>query len=152
MNLFFVSCSEDEYYRENVELQGNYWDINSPEEFLFDIIDVETNYDIYLTFRYTNEYEYQRIFLTYVLEEEKKLTRDSALVDFYFFHEKTGKPLGSGLGDIFDIRYQLISGYSFKQPGKYRLRVNQFMRDERLENIKSVGIVIKESLPDAQSR
>jgi gliding motility-associated lipoprotein GldH len=62
------------------------------------------------------------------------------------FHEKTGEPFGSsGLGYVFEHQFPLLENYTFKNPGKYTMRFEQFMRTDTLKGVLSVGIRVEKS-------
>ena len=62
---------------------------------------------------------------------------------------KTGKPFGtSGLGDIYDHRFELLKDYQFPTRGKYRIKLEQMMRMDTLHGILAVGVRVENnSLP-----
>jgi gliding motility-associated lipoprotein GldH len=67
-------------------------------------------------------------------------------VNIDLFEPKTGKPLGSGLGDIFDHRQLLLDDYKFPNSGKYTISFQQYMRVDSLTNIRSMGVRIEKSV------
>ncbi len=60
---------------------------------------------------------------------------------------KTGKPNGSGLGDLFDHKFLIKRNYRFPKPGKYTMQIRQYMRQDPLLNILSVGITVEKGSP-----
>ena len=66
------------------------------------------------------------------------------------FDQKTGKPLGDGLGDIYD--HKVISSRSFMFPtkGKYTIKLKQYMRQDPLPYIMSMGVSVEKPLPPKQ--
>ncbi|HWA35726.1 MAG TPA: hypothetical protein VG737_16400, partial [Cyclobacteriaceae bacterium] len=60
------------------------------------------------------------------------------------FDEKTGRPLGdSGLGDLYDHRFPILQDYSFSNPGKYSLKLDQFNRQDTLQGVIAVGVRVE---------
>jgi gliding motility-associated lipoprotein GldH len=61
------------------------------------------------------------------------------------FNANTGKPLGSGLGDIFDHKFKIksLSNYRFPKAGEYTFSVEQNMRQDPLLGVISVGVSIE---------
>ena len=67
-------------------------------------------------------------------------TQDLKQLDNYLlFDPKNGEPLGKGLGDIFEHRLTLMDTLTFSSPGEKTLSLQQFMRDNELEGVVSVG-------------
>jgi gliding motility-associated lipoprotein GldH len=57
------------------------------------------------------------------------------------FNQKTGKPYGDGLGDIFDNRIAApkLQKYQFSRPGKYKWTLGHNMRPDPLQGMMSIG-------------
>ena len=64
--------------------------------------------------RYSNRYRFQNLYVTRILEDRRGRKLDSTLVNLQMFDEKTGRPLGSGLGDIFTISEPILDSYGFQ--------------------------------------
>ena len=69
----------------------------------------------------------------------------STLQNMDLFDPVSGKPLGEGLGDIFDHRILALSNQQFPGKGLYRFKVQQFMRQDSLPLILSVGLRVEKS-------
>ena len=58
------------------------------------------------------------------------------------FDKKTGKPLGDGLGDLFDRSISIFENQQFSYVGDYTFKVKQFMRMEYLPGVHSFGLKV----------
>jgi gliding motility-associated lipoprotein GldH len=58
---------------------------------------------------------------------------------------KTGQPRGKGLGDLYDNKVLMKRAYRFTKPGTYVLRIKQYMRQDPLPDVVSVGISVEKS-------
>jgi len=67
----------------------------------------------------------------------------SALQNMDLFDPINGAPLGDGLGDIYDHRILAISHQEFPAQGLFRFKVQQFMRQDSLPLILSVGLRVE---------
>jgi gliding motility-associated lipoprotein GldH len=56
---------------------------------------------------------------------------------------KTGKPQGTGLGDIFNHQFDLLHGFRFPKTGTYNMTLKQYMRQDPLPDIYSIGLRIE---------
>ena len=142
--LFFTSCDESRYFEKNIDFQEPYWLALDKPAFDFEIEDVEQKYNLYITLRNESSYPNSNLYFTYYLTDEEGLEVQKELVSHFLFDKKTGKPLGnSGLGDIYDHRFALVTDYSFQKPGRYSIHYEQFMRTDTLRGILSVGLRIE---------
>ena len=69
--------------------------------------------------------------------------------ELILFDSKTGKPLGDGLGDIFDHKFKIksLSNYRFPKAGEYTFSVEQNMRQDPLLGVMSVGVSVEPVRP-----
>ena len=142
-----TSCSSDSIYEKNVDLDNRVWLADSMVNFPFQILDTTKRYDIHMHFRNTATYPYQNLYVAYQLEDSTGNVLLEDLKNMHLFDAKTGKPYGSGLGDIYSHDFETISSYQFADTGTYNFKVQQFMRRDTLPEILSVGISIKEESP-----
>ncbi len=145
-SLFLImlsSCGESSFFEQNYDLRNNRWIIDDVPEFTFYVEDTSKRYTVDVVIRYSNKYRFQNLYVTRILEDRRGRKLDSTLVNLAMFHEKTGRPLGSGLGDIFTVTQPILEDYAFSQPDTFRLRVRQTMRPDTLREVVSVGLNIK---------
>jgi len=140
------SCERTRIYERNVKFTDRIWNKDTAALFNFEITDINTNYKFYFNLRNTILYPYQNIYLSYSLEDTLGNVYDSDLTNINLFHNKTGEPYGSGMGDIFDHQYLVIEDYQFNNPGMYLFRIKQYMRMDSLPEIMSVGLRIERSI------
>jgi len=141
--LIFMSCDSNSVFNEKKDFSEKYWSFNDPAEFEFEIKDTSQPYNFFLNIRNTSRYQFQNIYLQYYLEDSTGMLLAKELKNIQLFNTITGVPLGDGIGDIFDIERVVLEDYSFRNPGMYRLRFDQFMRQDTLPEILSVGLRIE---------
>ncbi len=141
----FFSCGNQRVFEDNIEFAERAWKISEPAKFDFQITDTLKKYNLLMDVRNSLEYPYARLFVNY------KLTKDSSvlskeMIAAYLFDQKTGKPLGSsGLGDLYDHQFFILKNYSFKKPGRYQMKLEQFMRLDTIPGIIAVGLRVEEA-------
>lgn len=143
ITLIVSACGSSGFYEENYDLKTDSWAIEEAPEFTFYIEDTSKRYNMDVVIRYSNRYRFQNLYVTRILEDRRGRKLDSTLVNLQMFDEKTGRPLGAGLGDLFTISEPILDSYSFNKPDTFRLRVRQTMRPDTLKEVVSVGLVIK---------
>lgn len=133
----------------NHDFEARTWKINEPQEFEFRIDDPEKKYNLYYNVRNSLDYPYSRIFVTYHLQDSLGNELQSKLDAQNLFDQKTGAPFGtSNLGDIYDHQFLLLNEYEFKLPGKYKLKLVQFTRQDTLKGILAIGARVETTQPE----
>ena len=134
------SCDPDRLFEQNLTLEKRYWRVDEPLTFNFKIQDTEKPYSVYYNVRNSIDYPFARLFIQYTLSDSTGQPLDKKLNSQYLFEQKTGKPLGqSGIGDVFDHQFMIIEKQIFNYPGKYKLTIEQFNRQDTLLGILAVG-------------
>ena len=137
----FSACSEDVIIDVFEELPSSGWEYDDAVEFEFEIEDISHYYQIWTNLQINGDYSYSNFFIKTSLTAPDSSVSEKEVE--LILAEKSGKWLGSGLGDI--ISFQLKNGapISFKQKGKYHFRIEQYSREEVASNIKSIGIKVE---------
>jgi len=141
--LVIAGCDKQRVFEGKKDFIDRFWVFNNPAEFEFEINEPDKSYNLFLNIRNTAKYQYQNIYLQYYLEDSTGRLLSKELKNIQLFNSITGVPLGNGLGDLFDIEKVFLEDYSFENSGKYRLRVDQFMRQDSLPEILSVGLRVE---------
>ena len=144
------ACDHSRVYEQNVDFSKRYWMVSEKPEFEFTIAKPADRYTLYANIRNSVSYPYARIFFTYYLQDSTGAEIQKKLVTQYLFDAKSGKPFGnSGLGDIYDHRFELLKDYQFKASGKYKIKFVQLMRVDTLQGILAVGLRVENNnVPD----
>ena len=146
--VFLFSCDDRRVYEKNADFDSRQWVVSEKPAFEFEITDTVQSYNLYCNVRNSLEYPYARIFITYHLHDSTGALMEKELVRQLLFDDKTGEPEGeSGLGDIYQHRITLESGYHFPYAGKYTIAFEQFMRTDTLSGILAVGLRVERNVP-----
>lgn len=137
--VMLAACSNERVFEENIDFNNRVWQADSLARFKFRINDSTQDYSIYLNIRNTADYPFHNIYLEYNLQDSSGNVLREELINRNLFDEKTGKPLGDGLGDIFSHQFPMVTGYEFPQAGLYQLNIQQYMRMDSLPGIVSLG-------------
>ena len=142
----FSSCDSERIYETNQDFEDRTWKVSQAPEFEFRITDTGKKYNLYYNVRNSLEYPYSRIFVTYHLQDSLGNDLQSKLNTQDLFDQKTGAPFGSsGLGDIYDHRFSLLENYEFNFPGRYKLKLEQFTRQDTLKGVLAIGVRVETS-------
>jgi gliding motility-associated lipoprotein GldH len=142
--LVLSSCETNRIYETNHDFEDRTWKLNDPQEFEFRIEDLEKKYNLYFNVRNSLDYPYSRIFITYHLQDSVGNELQSKLNTQDLFDQKTGVPFGSSsVGDIYDHQFLLLNEYQFKLRGKYKLKLEQYTRQDTLLGIMAIGVRVE---------
>lgn len=144
--LIFPGCDDEQrVYEKNIDLHQKYWLVSYIPEFDFEISETSHPYDLFYNIRNSISYPYHNLYVKYSLEDTLGNVISSKLQNMDLFDPMTGKPYGEGLGDIFDHRILAIKDQRFDSPGIYRFKIQQYMRQDTLPMILSVGLRVASS-------
>ncbi len=144
--LILVGCNSNRVFEDNVEFKERAWQINEPARFQFHISDTTKKYNLLLNIRNSLNYPYARLFVNYELLAQDSASLAKKMIANYLFDQKTGKPFGtSGIGDIYDHQFPILTNYSFKKVGEYKMKLQQFMRMDTIPGIIAVGIRVEKA-------
>jgi gliding motility-associated lipoprotein GldH len=138
--LTIFSCDPNRVYEDYIDYKDRSWKINQPATFDFQISDTSKKYNLLMEVRNSLDYPYSRLFVNYSLKASDSASLSKEMIAVNLFDQKTGKPFGtSGLGDIYDHQFSVLKNYSFTKAGTYRMSFQQFMRQDTIPGILSVG-------------
>ncbi len=143
--LAIVGCDTNAVYKEYTDIEDGKWYIKNAPSFTFDIKDASIPYNIYYNLRNSLSYGYYNLYLTRYLRDSTGRELESRLDELILMDPKTGKPNGDGIGDIFDHKFLMKRNYRFPKPGQYTMQIRQYMRQDPLLNVLSVGITVEKA-------
>lgn len=142
-----LGCDTNAIYKEYTDFEDGKWYIKDAPSFTFEVEDASIPYNIYYNLRNSLSYGYYNLYLTRYLRDASGKELESRLDELLLMDPKTGKPNGDGLGDLFDHKVLMKRNYRFPKPGKYTLQIRQYMRQDPLLNILSVGVTVEKAQP-----
>lgn len=145
--LAFASCDSNAIYKSIIDLKDSNWYIKNEPTFTFEVEDETIPYNIYILVRNASPYSFNNLYLTRYIYGADKKELSVRLEEMILFDPKTGKPLGDGLGDIYDHKFLSSANFKFPKKGKYSIKLKQYMRQDPLQNIMSVGVSVEKAVP-----
>ncbi len=133
-------CESKIVFEGKKDFPERYWVFNNPAIFQFEIDEAERPYDLSVNIRNAATYKFQNIYLQYYLEDSTGRLLSKDLKNVQLFNPVKGIPIGTGLGNIYDLDRTFLEGFRFPGPGLYTFRVDQFMRQDSLADVLSVGL------------
>lgn len=145
LSLFFSSCDPNRVSEEHKDID-TYWRADSIAHFNFTIDNADEDYNLLFYVRNGVNFPHSNLYFKYYLQDSTGNTMESELVNFNLFHPKSGYPLGNGVGDLFEHKYELLAKYRFPYRGQYEISFQQYMRYDSLPDIYSVGYRLEKTI------
>jgi gliding motility-associated lipoprotein GldH len=138
--MLLSSCDPARVYEQNTELPENNWAIDNAPVFEFEIKEPAKKHAVSVNVRYNLEYDFYNLYLQHELigPDGKQLSKK--LHEVLLMDTKTGKPLGKGSSDTFDLQQLILDDVTFAKAGKYKIKITQYMRRDPLPHIQAVGV------------
>ncbi|WKN30963.1 gliding motility lipoprotein GldH [Porifericola rhodea] len=143
--LSLAACDDQRVYEENYDFADKVWHVDSVPSFRFEISEPNQQYNIYWNVRNASNYPFRNLYVTYFLEDTLGRTISTDLHNMLLFDPKTGKPYGSGMGDIFSHQIMALPEFEFDSAGTYQIRLEQFMRTDSLKEVLSIGVRVEKA-------
>lgn len=141
-----TSCDANRVFEKNVELPQKMWLADSTVHFEFTLASSKKRYNLYYNIRNTRSYPFQNIYVRYHLHDTLGNEVGKSLINQDLFDPKTGRPYGSGIGDVFDHQFLILENYKFDRVGVYQFNLQHYMRPDTLQEIVSVGLRLEEAV------
>lgn len=142
--LTISACKKSGDIKEMRDFPKNEWYIAHKQTFEFSITDTTSTYRFNYLVRNSISYPFYNLYLQQKLVDSSGRQLSGSMDEVILFDEKSGKPYGDGMGDIFDCRIQApkLQELRFPKPGKYRWIISHSMRPDPLTGIMSIGVEI----------
>jgi gliding motility-associated lipoprotein GldH len=142
--VFLSACKgEDVYFQKYVEIENEDWSEDNTQSFDFEIIDTTKTYNFFFNIRNTNEYKYRNLFVFWQLQSPDGRTKTDTAQ--FILAAPNGQWLGSSASGVLIENSMWFLKTKLPIKGIYSFSFTQGMREEKLENIKNVGLKIIKS-------
>jgi gliding motility-associated lipoprotein GldH len=145
MACFAFACQNDTLVDQTISLSEYGWLQKNKILIDFHVSDTSKAYDVRVALRQSNEYPYYNLYFIPKIIDSNGFVLKRAFAEAFLYDAKTGKPKGSGLGDIYSHQYTLFKGLKFTRPGRYQVSLEQYMRTDTLKGVISAGASIIET-------
>jgi gliding motility-associated lipoprotein GldH len=137
-----ASCMELNNFEQNVEIKKHEWSALQPAEVSFNITDTVSAYNVLVVLRHTDAYAYKNIWLNIATQQPGDSVYRRERFELTL-QQPDGTWMGTGLNDIWEVRYPLFTNIRFTKQGTYHIQLQQAMRDEPLLHIMNAGVRIE---------
>lgn len=135
------SCFKSNVFEKNQSIPNNAWKNSYKPSFEFEISDTSTQYRIYLTIRHTDAYPFSNLWLNISTTMPGDSHAQQIRTEIPLSQED-GKWLGRMHDEICTQQLSLTKNGTvrFDKLGRYKIKLEQIMRQNPLPEVMSVGI------------
>jgi|EP01118_Nematostelium_gracile_P011689 gliding motility-associated lipoprotein GldH len=135
-----LGCDTNNLADLNVSMPKRNWSYVNKVKASVEIKDHSKPHTVYFKLRHTADYRYSNIFVLLHVKApgQKKTTRRFE----YKLAESDGQWLGSGSGNLFTYKLNMLTNYRFPANGVYEFEIEQNMRDNPLKEVSDAGITV----------
>lgn len=146
--LFFVQC-DSPHYTQQLKSTGDHWNKDSALSFDFEVKDTTAKYNFYLLSRNNNQYPYSNLYLiTEFSNPDGEKFKDTLQ---YFLSYPDGEWVGKG-NSLKELYLLYRENISFKDTGKYKLKVWHGMREDRLVGIEDLSLIVDKKSENGKAK
>lgn len=140
--LFLISCDSNKVFDQYMEVENATWKRENIAKFSVVIKDTTTAHNLYINIRNKGNYPFSNLYMFVKIEgPDGNFSVDTVNC---ILADKSGKWLGNGIGDLWDVQVPYIGGFKFAKSGEYQFSFEQAMRVENgLEGITDIGLRIE---------
>jgi len=141
--LFFAACGKNYHYDAEKTIANGVWMYADSLKYAYNISDTTARYNMYLDITHADSFASQNIYLRMqtIFPDGK---RTSSVLSFDFFNSQ-GENNGSCSGSRCTLNSVLQENALFRQPGEYQLLIEQFMRQDSISGVYSIGLMVEKS-------
>ena len=139
------SCDPGRVYEKNIRIPDGIWSQDNVIQFEVMIEDTSSSHNMYVNVRNTSLFTTSNLYLFIKTTAPSGHSVEDTLE--VILADDSGKWLGSGLGDIWDLQQLYKQNIRFAQKGKYVFEYEQAMRAEQLPFVLDVGLRVERAKP-----
>jgi len=147
ISISFFSCQTIDLYEKTATIPQHKWKSSFKPSFTFTIKDTSTPYQLYVTLRHRDKYNYNNIYINLTTKQPGQDSTRTIMYPLELGNDENGW-LGTGMDDIYDHRIPLTPAgtpYYFRKPGEYTFTIEQVMREDPLEYVMNAGIRVEKA-------
>ena len=136
------ACNSDALVNRYHDIPEDGWQYEQVITDSFEVKEDEHYHLISANIRITGDYPYANIHLMVTITDSQGKSTDYKVP--VKLAEKSGKWLGSGLGDVITFQTPILHRKLLTKKGKYSISIAQDMRLETLKNVTAAGIHVEQ--------
>lgn len=141
-----TSCNNGHIvYQDQYMLPEAQWQQDSVKTFSFEVTTPGQTVSLYYFMRHNLDYPYANIYLKDQITGPDGKVVNEGMKQFFLAHPETGRPFGAGLADMRDNTLLAYEKVNLTKPGKYTVKVQQYMRQQVLTGVAAIGLLVMDT-------
>lgn len=137
--LIQLSCSEDPFYSESQKAPAA-WSYEQALSYQVDVVDTSALYAMELLIEHAVDYRFENIYFKVKTDFPTIDDREELLnVELA---SKAGQWMGKCNSESCKVKVYMLDRFKFPEPGSYGFSFEQYTRDESLEGIENMNLII----------
>jgi len=137
-----LSCGKKTIFEKYKEIENSTWNCKSVISFEVPINDIGKKYNIYITVRHSEVYPFNNL---YVGVDIYTPSGDKRSKDYYLEIRNEDRSFkGDVLGDIWDVKVQIMKNVSFTKEGILKFDITNLMQYTNLPDVMEIGLTVEE--------
>ena len=140
--ILFTSCKEKYAFEKTYQFDNKEWTYADSLSFDFQIPDTNDVYSLFLEVQHGTDYSYENLYtnIKTIFPSGKTIENPLSLE----LADKTGRWYGKCSGKNCTYLLPIQEKAYFNEVGTFQLKIEQYMREERIEGINGIGFKLKE--------
>lgn len=136
------SCGPKPIHSERLRIDGA-WEYQDKLSSTINVTETTMNYDLALRMEHSIEFYFQNIYLEIktIFPDGKEISEPLSLQ----LGSSKGNWIGKCKGESCEIVFSLQDNFKFKNIGDHQFTVGQFSRDDKLQGIKEIELLLFET-------
>ena len=140
--LTFTACNSDALVDEFHPIDNEAWSYSELLTDTFSVSEEAYYHKLFINLRITGDYAYQNLYVK-LKHTNSKGKKKEEIINLPLA-EKTGRWLGSGMGDVITFQIPVLGKQKFEK-GKHTISLEQYMRLEQLPFVVAAGIRVEKT-------
>ena len=139
----FSACGPNYIYDKTYPIQGNTWTYSDSLSFEVEVRDTLKIYNLYLDLEHNTDFPFQNLYtqISTSFPSGKRISEQLSLE----LQGKSGAWLGNCGSTYCKLRIPIQEGAYFNSSGKHTIVVNQFMRSDSINGVKSLSLRVEDT-------
>lgn len=137
------ACGPNYIYEKTYQIEGDTWTYADSLSFEVDVTDTLKIYNLYLDLEHNTDFSYQNLYtqINTSFPTGQRISEQLSLE----LQEKSGLWLGECSGNYCKLRIPIQEGAYFNSGGKHTIVVNQYMRTDSINGVKSLSLRVEDT-------
>ncbi|MBR9861796.1 gliding motility lipoprotein GldH [bacterium] len=138
--LSITACNNSSVVDDFQEVDPEGWSYTDTVHTTFEIVDTTHYYQLFSNMRVSGDFTMTNMQIKLIIEKPNGDSKEHEIS--VKLADKSGKWLGSGLGDIITFQQPILALQEFNQKGEYTVHIIQNMREDLWPHVHAVGIKV----------